>query len=261
VRSFWLVTVLVSLSAACAHRLPGAGATLRSDESLQLHGRDLTLHFSRPDGPLPASRLPVLLVYATGDAGWWGKDRDIFSHIRGWGYPAVGFSARQYVHHLGSESVTPAQVAADFEAVIRSAEAALALPPSTRAVLVGKSRGAGLAVAAAGRASLRPQLAGVLAIGLTREEEYVHRRFRRRSNHPVMLQTYGYLPRIGNVPVAVIQSTGDDYVPAAEARRLFGPDTAVRELVPIDSRDHNFGGALDRLYLEIERSLHWLVER
>jgi hypothetical protein len=63
------------------------------------------------------------------------------------------------------------------------------------------------------------------------------------------------------VPVAVIQSTRDNYIPADQARRLFGPDTPLRALVAIDAEDHNFGGAVARLYAEMEHSLRWLIER
>jgi fermentation-respiration switch protein FrsA (DUF1100 family) len=115
-------------------------------------------------------------------------------------------------------------------------------------------------VAAAVDPPFNTALGGVLAVGLTREEEYVHGR---PHDPPVraMLQTYARLADIGSVPVAVIQSTNDQYVPAGEARQLFGPDTATRELVPVISRDHNFGGAVDRLYGEMERSLAWIVHR
>jgi fermentation-respiration switch protein FrsA (DUF1100 family) len=200
-------------------------------------------------------------VYATGDAGWWGKDRDIYNQLNEWGYPVVGFSAREYVHHLGKDALLPHEVALDYQAIIRTAESSLGLSPSTRAVLIGKSRGAGLSVAAAGAQTLGSQVAGVLAVGLTGEEEYVHRLRRARPRQLGMLQTYSYLPQLRDIPVVVIQSTRDSYVPAGEARRLFGPDTPSRELVAIESSDHNFSGALDRLYDEMERSLQWLVQR
>ncbi len=178
-----------------------------------------------------------------------------------WGYPAVGFSAREYVHHLGHDTLEPAQVAADYRVIAGAAMAALHLPVTTRAVLVGKSRGAGLAVAAAGVPALNAELDGVMAVGLTREEEYVALVSGSRPRTPVMLQTYPRLADIGHVPVAVIQSTHDDYVPSAEARRLFGPDTPTRELVAVKSSNHNFGGALDRLYADMERSLEWMLCR
>jgi fermentation-respiration switch protein FrsA (DUF1100 family) len=258
VRRFLLLAPLVSLCLpACAPALARVGPRpVTTVTSVTLHNHALKLHLSAPTEPRA-----ILLVYATGDAGWWGKDRALYSQLSGWGYAAVGFSAREYVHHLGKDSLRPREVALDYDAIIRKAEVVLGLPSSTRAVLVGKSRGAGLAVAAAGADALKRELAGVLAVGLTAEEEYVYRLRRARPRQLVMLQTYSYLPQLGAVPVAVIQSTRDHYIPAADARRLFGPDTPTRELVAIDARDHNFNGALDLLYDQMQRSLEWLLRR
>jgi fermentation-respiration switch protein FrsA (DUF1100 family) len=251
--------VVLSASAGCATfgplRVPGVRLT---ETRVPLHGHALTLRLSAPKAS--ASSGPVLLLYATGDAGWFGKDRAIFGEIARWGYPAAGFSAREYVHHLGASTVRPVEIADDFRQIIAVAESALALPPGTRVVLVGKSRGAGLDVAAAGPPVLKPLLDGIIAVGLTKEEEYVHRRLR-RSRQLVMLQTYSYLPQLGSLPIAVIQSTHDQYVPAGEARQLFGPNTPTRELVPIESPDHNFDGALDELYGEMARAFRWILSR
>jgi fermentation-respiration switch protein FrsA (DUF1100 family) len=234
----------------CATLMPGATSS-RLVTSVPLHEHALTL-------PLASA---ILLVYATGDGGWWGRDRELFDHLKEWGYPAVGFSAREYVHHLGKQALRPQEVASDYDAIIRAAELSLGLAASTRAVLIGKSRGAGLTVAAAGPALLKPHLAGILAVGLTAEEEYVRRLRRARPRQLVMLDTYRYLDRIAALPVTVIQSTRDNYISADQARRLFGADSAVRQLVAVDARDHNFGGAADRLYAEMERSLRWILER
>ena len=233
------------------------GARL-SEVRVPLHGHDLKVHLSQP-GRAKHDR-NMLLLYATGDAGWFGKDLAIFNEVAGWGYPTAGFSAREYVHHIGSEPLRPVQVSDDFDQIIKTAEQSLALPADTKVVLVGKSRGAGLAVAAAGR--LRVDLEGVLAVGLTKEEEYVHHRLHgTRRGQFTMLETYPYLPRLGLLPVAVIQSSNDEYVPAAEARQLFGPETPTRHFVPIEAEDHNFTGALDAMYSEMERAFHWIVER
>lgn len=259
VRLLASVTALATIGACVLPRHPGTPAALTSEIFVTLHGHALRLHLSKPAAFAPSA---PLLVYTTGDAGWWGKDRDIFTHIREWGYPAVGFSAREYVHHLGADALRPGEVARDYQAIIGAAVTAMGLPQPARAVLVGKSRGAGLSVAAAGTPQLRGALAGVLAVGLTGEEEYVHGRVRgSRSRERVMLRPYARLPDVGSVPVAVVQSTHDDYVPAAEARRLFGADTASRALATIDARDHNFGGALDALYSQMRRSLEWIVHR
>ena len=108
----------------------------------------------------------------------------------------------------------------------------------------------------------RNHLAGVVAVGLTREEEYVrwYERIagRPRARVPTMLEVYEYLPRLGPVPISVIQSTHDNYLPAAQARTLFGPDTDRRQLHPIESRNHSFTDARRELYDEIRASIAWV---
>jgi hypothetical protein len=102
-----------------------------------------------------------------------------------------------------------------------------------------------------------------IAIALTKEEHVVHYRRHRRSqpNQPdelVQIQTYEYLPRIDSVPVVVIQSTNDDYLPAGEARVLFGPDTELKKLLTIDAKNHRFTGGCNNLYKEAETALCWM---
>lgn len=248
--------VLLLVAAACAYRVPpGVASPIRSETSVSLHGHALRLHLSRP-----AAASPVLLVYATGDAGWWGKDRDLFAHLTTWGYAAVGFSAREYVHHLDNAPVTAPEVAGDYTAIVATAVAALAFSAPPRVVLVGKSRGAGLSLAAALDPRFNAAIDGIVAAGLTREEEYVHGRAR-GSRDLVIIDTYARIADLGPLPLAVIQSTNDNYAPAAKARELFGPNTRDRELIAIKSNDHNFGGALDDLYREMQQSVHWVLNR
>lgn len=246
----------LALSACALHHPPAPGAVL-SETAVLLHGHRLKLHLSSPSHAASS----VLVVYATGDAGWWGKDRAIFTHLRSMGYPAVGFSSREYVHHLpaNDDPERRGQVAEDFASIIRTSEAALNLPATTPAILVGKSRGAGLAVAAAGRPALAGRLEGILAIGLTREEEHVRLRRRARAPQNSMLDTYAALRSIGAIRVAVIQSSNDEYIRADAARVLFGPDTGSRHFHAIEARGHNFGGATDVLYTEMEQVLRWVA--
>ena len=257
--------LLLAVSSACGYRVPaGAPPAASSEAFVTLHGHALRLHLSKPLAPSPAA---VLLVYATGDGGWWGKDRDLFAHLTTWGYPAVGFSSRKYVHHLEKAPVRTSEVADDYRAIITTATARLGFSAPPRVVLVGKSRGAGLSLAAALEPGFNEAIDGIVAAGLTREEEYVHGHMRgaesreSESRELVMIDTYARIADLGPLPLAVIQSTHDSYAPAAKARLLFGPDTPDRQLIPIESSDHNFGGALDDLYREMEQSLHWVLKR
>ena len=135
------------------------------------------------------------------------------------------------------------------------AKQSLMLPAATPVILVGVSRGAGLSVVAAGQGMLQPLLDGVVAMGLTREEEHVRWRRRRESTE---LKIYDYLPRLGPMPIAVIQSTRDNYLPSDSARVLFGSDTDRRQFHEIVARNHSFSGARPLLYQTLRSALEWI---
>ncbi|MFL6280910.1 MAG: alpha/beta hydrolase [Vicinamibacterales bacterium] len=228
------------------------------DQFVGLNGHSLRLHFERSD--TVATR--PLLVYATGDGGMHRKDLDTYRHLAALGDPIVGFDARDYVKHLGKDdTTTPERLADDYSRIIAKARQALGLDAHCAVVLVGVSRGAGLAVVAAGR--LRDSLTGVVAVALTQEEEYVrwyrHLPLPREPHPPVMVDVYEYLGELGNLPIAVVQSTQDKYLPAEKAREQFGPDTSSRWLQAIEASNHNFGGARSQMYDAIGAALNWVT--
>lgn len=223
-------------------------------------GRTIVGHLSQG---VPEKR--PLLVYATGDGGWGGKDLDTFDVLVALGYPTVGFSSPEYLKHLpnNANSITPAHLARDYATMIDLAKAWLGLASATPAILIGVSRGADLSVAAAGQRSLQPELSGVVAVALTKEEEYVRRRRRganAASQELQMLDLYAYLPSLGDIPISVIQSTHDDYLPADAARVLFGADGTRRQLHAIEARDHSFSNARPEMYGAVEASLEWIEQ-
>jgi pimeloyl-ACP methyl ester carboxylesterase len=248
------VLLLAAAISACAHPHPAV-----PDQFVSLHKHSLRLHFDNAGTP---STRP-LLVYATGDGGMHRKDLDTYRQLAALGDPIVGFDARDYVKHLGTDSgtTTPERLADDYSRIIERARHALGIDAGREVILVGVSRGAGLAVVAAGQ--LRDKIAGVVAVALTQEEEYVRwlRRvpLSRERRRPVMVDVYEYLAQLGDTPVAVIQSTHDGYLPAAKARERFGPDTAYRWLQPIEASNHNFGGARRRMYSAIQSALRWIT--
>jgi Bacterial virulence protein (VirJ) len=262
------LAAILAISTACAHRVPpfDPDAPLRIEGEIAFDRFDsqirIELHMSRPCATDPAH---PLIVFATGDGGWRGNDRTAFERMARWGYPMAGFSSPAYLRHVAIpvHETTPRDVARDVARIIMTAKTRMGLDESTRTILVGVSRGAGLTVAAAGEPGLQPSLAGVVAVALTREEEYVHRLTRKRKapqNPPemVMIDNYEYLPRLRGLPLSIIQSVHDGYLPAEEARRLLGPDSGLRQLHPISSKNHDFSDAREPLYLQLQRSLEWV---
>jgi virulence protein VirJ len=251
------------LCGACAARAARPATAPRVDDRfIVLNDHSLQLHFANPS----AGTARPLLVYATGDGGWHRKDLASFHHLVALGNPIVGFDARDYVTHLGGSpdaTTTPARLAQDYERIIAAGKNALHLPATGPVILVGISRGAGLSVAAAGAASLRPSVSGVLAVALTREEEYVQGDGETRLDSVAaqglgMVDLYGYLPLLAQMPVAVVQSTRDGYLPADAARALLGPDTPYRWLQAVDARNHSFGGGRTQMYEAMQRALQWI---
>ena len=80
-----------------------------------------------------------------------------------------------------------------------------------------------------------------------------------RAAPPVMVDVYEYLAQLRGLPIAVVQSTHDHYLPAAKAREQFGPDTERRWFQPIEAHNHNFGGARARMYSAIQAALAWVT--
>jgi pimeloyl-ACP methyl ester carboxylesterase len=245
---------VISLASCAANPRPTV-----PDQFVALNTHSLRLHFENSD--TTATR--PLLVFATGDGGMHRKDLDTYRHLAALGDPIVGFDARDYVKHLGhsTPTTTPERLAQDYSEIIGRARTVLGLDAHCPVVLVGVSRGAGLSVVAAGQ--LRDSISGVIAVALTQEEEYVrwyrHLPLPHETHAAVMVNVYEYLEELGNLPVAVIQSTHDHYLPAAKAREQFGPDTPHRWLQAIDASNHNFSDARTEMYEAIRSALQWVL--
>jgi fermentation-respiration switch protein FrsA (DUF1100 family) len=68
------------------------------------------------------------------------------------------------------------------------------------------------------------------------------------------------LKLLSSTRLAVIQSTHDQYVPAAESRRLLGSDTPTLRLYEVEAKDHGFSDARENLMQDLDDALRWLEE-
>jgi type IV secretory pathway VirJ component len=263
------VLSLVVSTAACGGVRPFGGYPTAPETAAAVRVQDrwLLVHLSRPAVPSPGQ---PLIVYVTGDRGWAGGDLETFEHLRRWGWPVAGLSAPDYLDNLrgDAETLPPEALARDFAAVIEAAGPKLGVAPGAGVVLVGVSRGADLVVIAAADSELRKTVTGVVAVALTDEEEYVRgpskRRARHRANAPAaeplleMVRPYDLIDLIAS-PLSLIQSTRDQYVPAARAAEQFGPEGPNRRFTAISARNHSFAGARRALYHALHASLDWIV--
>jgi hypothetical protein len=266
------LAVVVIAGTSCAPRpvLPGrAPAVHERTVHVALHGALLTLHLADPRRG-GAAALPLVL-YASGDGGWFGAAVGMFRTIAAGGYPAVGFSTRSLlkIEQAGHSPLSGDQIAESYRAILETSRSALALPPDAPAVLTGWSRGASLAVLAAAEPETDRGITGVVAIGLPRDERLdvepgndgdpTAPSHGHAPAHELLM--YPLLARIAPRRSAVVQASGDRYLPAAQARALFGDDTGLRHFFAVDADNHRFGGGRDALRQALLDALAWTGPR
>jgi dienelactone hydrolase len=217
--------------------------------------------------PLQDRHPGYLVVFSTGDNGWFGTSSALFRHLAEEGYTLVGFSTPEVLEPIirSGERVSTTQAARGLKELYAQANRHVGLPDATPIVLVGFSRGASVVAFTAAHPELQRGIRGAVAIALTREADYLHVPERERG-HGIQVDEYGRLQLypalklLGSTRLAVIQSTHDDYVPAAESRQLLGSDTPTLRLYEVEAKDHGFRGARDKLMHDLDNALLWIEE-
>jgi type IV secretory pathway VirJ component len=265
---------LMALALLWAAGLAGCVRHLSSEPGLydvrreQVRLPDSTLKVTYVTPRVP-QRPAFLILFVTGDAGWQGASMPVFKHMAKQGYYVAAYNSRQAlkITKQSGESLTLVEGTVDLTSIIDQARRALGLPDTTRTILTGVSRGASMVVFGAANKKMQPVLAGAVAVALTREADYlgapgksVHMPGIERDKKG-QIQLYAAIDRIGSLPIAVIQSTGDKYVPAEEARQLFGPDTPARRLYSVEASNHGFSGGRDELMRDLDDALAWITSR
>jgi hypothetical protein len=274
-RCGWGARVICFACAALALSLEGC-ATLRvragqsaavfTTAAVHLPNGSLDLHFAAPATPRPGT---PLVLYASGDGGWFGSAVGMFRAIAAEGYPTVGFSSRAFLR-LGRGRHTPGrgQASRVYEAILAEARTRLGLPEDTPVVLTGWSRGASLATVTAAPLARRMHVRGVVAIGLSARDDLAaddQASDDDPSLAPAASQAGAYdlfrlLRALAPRRSAVIQATRDGYLPAAAARALLGPDTEARRFFTVDARNHRFSGATEAFEAALRDALAWVSQ-
>ena len=239
---------------------------------VRLHDEPLTLHLASPLTPVPPST--PLVLYASGDGGWFGAAVGMFRTIAGSGLPTVGISTKAFmrIEHRWSKPLSVANVTKGYQQIIDAARVQLRLPLDTPVVLTGWSRGASLGVLVASDRETDTRVIGLVAVGLAADEQLdiegddddpvsenvavptvTGNDLRQRS-----IAMYPLLSDLGPRRSIVIQASGDGYLPAARARLLFGPDSAMSRLIVIDARNHRFSGGEPSFAAALVKAVAWV---
>jgi dienelactone hydrolase len=261
----------LACSSACA--IATSAHSNRSDRTIAfhesvaatvLHGKRLDLHIAAPASLIHPD---VLVVYASGDGGWFGAAVDQWRTIARSGYATVGFSSRAFlrIERPRGAALNTARLANEYELIVEDARRALGWQDTAKVILAGWSRGAAFAVLAGSEPVFRGSLVGVIAIGLAEGENLTVDDSDDSDDGPAgessrhwLFDSYARLLQLP-APYAVIQATGDNYFPAAHARRRFGPDTAKRRFYKIEAKNHRFSGGSAAFDAALTDVLTWLT--
>jgi hypothetical protein len=258
------VAVWIVFMGATALRAAGNDSYDEREEQFALPNRSLNLKCAKPKTP----RSPAfLIIFASGDGGLRGGSNMIYKHMAEQGHYVAAFSSREALKPVKSSGrfMTFPELEIDIAALMREGKRLFGLPETTPTVVTGVSRGASMVVFAAGQPSLQPNICGAVAIALTRESDYATPPTPAELGTAIKLDEkggvllYPALDRLGSIPIAVIQSTHDNYVPSAESRHLMGPDTPNRRLYEVEARNHSFGGGQDQMLRDLDEALNWIA--
>ena len=251
--------------------LAGCAGTALSSKPGAFDAQRMRVEFRKRELPVTYVK-PVVdrhpgyfVVFATGDGGWHGPSAALFSHLAEQGYVLAGLSSPEVLNRSQKprRRFSPTQATANLANLFASIRRTLGVDSPASMIVVGFSRGASIVAYTAMNPRLRVGLAGIVAIALTREDEYVRaptgrRRRDLKINDQGQLQIYPSLAAVSGTRLAVIQSTNDHYVRAAESRELLGPDTPERRLYAVEARGHLFGGGRDVLMRDLDDALGWI---
>lgn len=249
------------LALACALATAAVAVAAPEKISVPVRGQTLTLALYSPGGPSKGT-----IVIGSGDVGWVGLAVTVAEEFSSSGYAVVGINVRQYLAAFtaGKSHLSVGDVPGDYRVLVEHARGRLALPRPI--VLAGVSEGAGLAVLAAAEAKNRDWIDGVITLGLPAMSELAWRWsdmsawiLKRDAAEP-SFSAFEYLPRIAPVPLCMIQSRKDEYVPPADYQRFVAIAGEPKKQILIDASNHRFTDRRADLHQAIVEGLAWIRE-
>lgn len=238
------------------------GSIHQSVSSVAIGARTLDLHLAQRSSITPGQ---PLVIFASGDGGWFGSAIGMFDTIAAAGYPVVGVSSRSLLRTLRTEgrSISAVHIIDAYRRIIGAARTALQIPSDTAVIVAGWSRGAALSVIV-GAEDRSDDISGSIAIGLAAEEDLNvdldsddSDGGRPGVRSASQIDTYALLHHIPR-RVAVIQASGDAYLAADRARVLFGADSVDRRFFEVRASNHRFGGGGDAFRTALAQALNWI---
>ena len=202
------------------------------------------------------------MIVSSGDGGWIHLGPHVAEVLAARGFFVVGFDVKAYLSSFtsGKETLRPEDEPGDYRVLAEFA----ARGSTERPVLIGVSEGAGLSVLAATDPSTKKSIDGVVALGLPNLSELGWRwkdaliYVTHGSPNEPSFSTVTSVRRLNGTPLAAIHSTHDEFVPLAEAEKVFAAANEPKRLWIVKASDHRFSDNLDEFDRQLLEAIAWV---
>ena len=234
------------------------------DRDVVVRGRQFIVHFYRPQGDKPA----IPAIYACGDGGWRGLAPRTAQQLAHMGFAVAGIDSKVYLREFSSVK-TPLsikQLAQDYVDVAVALRSYAKVDSATPVYVYGWSLGAGFAIAVGSDEQTRANWAGVISIGLPKQNQLVsglganHANLNDEGNAHYGFRSESVMNRIAPVPLVMIQSTSDTASPQKVGNTLFASAKDPKKYVLIKASNHRFSGAREEFYAALGNAVTWMRE-
>jgi len=232
------------------------------DRQVTVRGRQFTVHFYRTshDG----AAIPA--IYACGDGGWRGLAPRTAQQLAHAGFAVAGIDSKVYLREFSSvaKPLTTKQLASDYAEVATALRQYAQVSSETPVFVYGWSLGAGFAIAVGADEATRSNWAGIISIGLPRQNQLVsgvggnRADLKAEANASYGFRSQDLMGSIAPLPLVMIQSTSDSASPTKVGKQLFAAAREPKQLVLINASNHRFSGARDEFYAALSNAVSWM---
>lgn len=230
-------------------------AMIQAPQTIDLRGRAQILHLYGPRTGEP-------IIVSSGDGGWIHLGPQIASLLASRGFFVVGFDVKAYLASFTAGKVTldPAMEPGDYAALAEFARRATGKKP----MLIGVSEGAGLSLLAATDARIKTLVTGVVCVGMPDVNELGWRwqdsaiYFTHKVPNEPTFSTAAIAANVGPLPLAVIQSTTDEFVPLRDIQRIVGNASEPKRLWMVNASDHRFSSNRAEFDAQLLEAIDWV---
>ena len=235
---------------------------ITEDRDVVVRGQPFKVHFYRRQGEQPA----IPAIYACGDGGWRGLAPRTAGQLAHMGFAVAGIDSKIYLREFSSVAnpLSINQLARDYVDIAQALRTYAKVDPETPVYVYGWSLGAGFAIAVGSDAQTRANWAGIISIGLPRQNQLVsglganHANLNSEGNTHFGFRSEDLVARIAPVPLVMIQSTSDTASPQKVGNALFATARDPKKYVLIKASNHRFSGAREEFYAALGNAVAWM---